>query len=83
MVRRCDELDLAVLELEAFELVEGELEPIPEMTMFTAVDGTVPWSGFRAAANARAADALLDWGDSATRVHAFVIGLPDGDSFVL
>jgi hypothetical protein len=83
LVRRCDQLDLAVLELEGFDLVAGLLEPLPEQKLFTAVDGSVPWDGFRAAANARATDALLDWDDrSGTRVFAFVIGLAGGDSFV-
>ena len=83
LVRRCDQLDLAVLELEGFDLVAGRLEPLPEQKLFTAVDGAVPWDGFRAAANARATDALLDWDDrSGTRVFAFVIGLAGGDSFV-
>jgi hypothetical protein len=82
-VRRCDQLDLAVLELEGFDLIAGLLEPLPEQKLFTAVDGSVPWDGFRAAANARATDALLDWDDrSGTRVFAFVIGLAGGDSFV-
>ncbi len=58
LVRRCDQLDLAVLELDGFDLVAGQLEPLPEQKLFTAVDGSVPWAGFRAAANARAADAL-------------------------
>jgi hypothetical protein len=83
LVRRCDQLDLAVVELEAFDLVDGELEPLPELRLFTTVDGSVPWTGFRGAANARAADALIDWDDrSGTRVFAFVLGLPDGESFV-
>jgi hypothetical protein len=83
LVRRCDQLDLAVLELEGFDMVAGHLEPLPEQRLFTTVDGSVPWPGFRAAANARAADALLDWDDrSGARVFAFVIGLPGGDSFV-
>ena len=83
LVRRCDQLDLAVLELEGFDLVAGQLEPLPEQKLFTAVDGSLEWAGFRAAANARATDALLDWDDrSGIRVFAFVIGLPGGDSFV-
>jgi hypothetical protein len=83
LVRRSDQLDLAVLELEGFDLVAGRLEPLSEQRLFTTVDGSVPWPGFRAAANARAADALLDWDDrSGSRVFAFVIGLPGGDSFV-
>ena len=61
LVRRCDQLDLTVLELEGFDLVAGRLEPLPEQKLFTAVDGSLEWAGFRAAANARATDALLDW----------------------
>ena len=83
LVRRCDQLDLAVLELEAFDLVDGRLEALAEQKLFTAVDDSLPWAGLRAAANARAADALLDWDDpSGTKVFAFVLGLPNGDSFV-
>gem|GEM_PF-1320990 len=82
LVRRCDELDLAVLEMEAFDLGDDVLTEIPGHTLYIEVDGSTPWEVFRPAANARAADTLLDWGHRPTTVVAFVIALPDGESFV-
>ncbi len=82
-VERCDQLDLAVVEMEAFDLEGETLVPRPNLNLTIRVeDGTVDWDGFRAAANVRIADALADWPSRASLVISFVVQQPDGETFV-
>ena len=81
-VRRCDELDLAVAEMEGFDLEGNILKPRPNLTMTIQVPGVADWSTFRVAANAMAADTLAGWPHRSTLVIAFVVQQPDGESFV-
>jgi len=82
-VTRCDQLDLAVVEMEAFDLEGESLIPRPNLSLTIRVeDGTIDWDGFRAAANVRVADALADWPSRATLVISFVVQQPDGETFV-
>ncbi|MBA2337414.1 MAG: hypothetical protein H0V96_06620 [Acidimicrobiia bacterium] len=82
LIRRCDELDLAVVEMEAFELGDDQLTALAGQTLHIELDGSTPWNVFRPTANARATDTLLDWDPDPTTVVAFVIALPSGETFV-
>lgn len=81
-IERCDTLDLAVVEMEGFDLEMGRLIERPNQSMLTRVDAPTSWSVFRPAANARAAEVLHSWRSRDTLVIAFVIQLPTGDTIV-
>ena len=81
-IRRCDELDLAVAEMEGFDLERNILKPRPNLNLTVRVPGVADWSTFRAAANAMALDTLTGWPVRSSLVVAFVVQQPDGDSFV-
>lgn len=81
-IRRCDELDLAVVEMEAFDLEGQVLVPRPNLELTVRVQGPTSWDVFRPAANARALDTLLDWPSRSSLVVAFVVQQPDGETFV-
>jgi hypothetical protein len=81
-IRRCDELDLAVVEMEGFDLEGPVLKPRPNLNLTVRVPGVDDWSIFRPAANAMALDTLKDWPTRTTLVIAFVVQQPDGEAFV-
>lgn len=81
-IGRCDELDLAVVEMEAFDLQGDTLKARPNMNVLIRVQGETEWSVFRPAANARARDALHEWPPRESLVVAFVVQQPDGETFV-
>jgi len=82
LIARCNELDLAVIEMEGFDLEEGELVTRQDHEMAGLARGQTSWRVFRPAANARAGDTLAGWPDRPTLVVAFVVQLPDGETFV-
>lgn len=79
---RCSELDLAVVEMEGFDFVDGELRARPNLVLGVNVPGVSDWSTFRATANAIATETLSSWPERETLVVAFVVQQPDGESFV-
>lgn len=81
-VRRCDELDLGVVEMEAFDLDGVSLTPQPDLSLLIRVQAATDWGVFRPAANARALDTLLGWPAQDSLVVAFVVQQPDGETFV-
>jgi len=81
-VRRCDELDLAVVEMEGFDLEGPVLKPRPNLNLTVRVPGVDDWSIFRPTANAMALDTLKEWPSRSTLVIAFVVQQPDGEAFV-
>lgn len=81
-IARSDELGLAVVEMEGFDLEMGRLIERPNQSMLTRVDNPTGWDVFRPAANARAAEVLESWHARDTLVIAFVIQLPNGDTIV-
>lgn len=81
-IRRCDELALAVVEMEGFDLEGGQLKPRPGLELMIRPESMMSWPEFRAYANARAADTLAGWPQRETMVLAFVIQQPDGDTIV-
>ena len=81
-IERCSELNLAVVEMEGFDLELGKLVARPNQSMLTRVDSPTGWDVFRPAANARAEDVLNGWHARDTLVIAFVIQLSTGDTIV-
>jgi len=81
-VTRCNELDLAVVEIEGFDLVMGELRARPNLVLALTLPGVGDWSTFRPTINAMAAETLSGWPDRETLVVAFVVQQPDGETFV-
>jgi len=82
MVDRCEELGLALTEIDAFDLEGSVLIPRPELGVFVDAPPGIEWSVRAAAANAQARAALEAWPSRSTLVAAMVIQQPDGESFV-
>jgi len=82
MVDRCEELGLALTEIDAFDLEGSVLIPRPELGVFVDAPAGIEWSVRAAAANAQAKAALEAWPSRSTLVAAMVIQQPDGESFV-
>ncbi len=81
-IRRCEELDLAVMEMEGLDLDEGELTADQSLVLETAEQPMMTWSQFRAFANTTAQQALTLWPDRDSLVVAFVFRQPDGVDIV-
>ena len=81
-VVRCSELDLAVVEAEGFDLVNGELKARANMVLAVSLPGVSDWAMFRPTANALVTDTIVGWGERDTLVVAFVVQQPDGETFV-
>ncbi len=81
-IARCDELDLAVVEMEGFDLEGAVLVPRPNLELIVRVQAPTSWDVFRPTANGRALDTLLGWRSRPTLVVAFVVQQPDGETFV-
>lgn len=81
-IARCEELDLAVVEMEAFHLTDGELVAIPEHDLVVNPQPMMSWAQFRTYANATAANALAGWSSDDSVVVAFVFQQPDEEIIV-
>ena len=81
-IKRCDELGLAVVEMEAFDLDGASLIPRANLSLTVRAEGVSDWEVFQPAANVRAADTLTDWPERASLVVSFVVQQPDGETFV-
>lgn len=81
-IARCDELDLAVVEMEGFDLDGSVVKPRPRLVLTVSLPGMDSWRVFRPAANALAQDTLSDWPPRSSLVVAFVVQQPDGQTFV-
>lgn len=81
-IARCEELDLAVVEMEGFDLVDGELRPDPGMELAVTPQSMMTWSEFRTYANATASARLGEWPTRESLVIAFVFQQPDTDIIV-
>lgn len=81
-IRRCEELGLAVVEMEGFDLVDGELRPRPGLELVIRPQEIMAWRDFRSFANTRSLETLGDWATRDSLVFAFVVQQPDGDTFV-
>ncbi|MGI9667832.1 MAG: hypothetical protein ACR2N2_12190 [Acidimicrobiia bacterium] len=81
-IAKCEELDLAVTEMDGFELVRGELAAMEELVLEVPEQPMMTWSQFRSFANAMVTDTLSNWPSRETLVVAFVLKQPDGEEIV-
>ncbi len=81
-IERCEELGLAVVEMEGFDLEGDSLIPRPNLNLVVRAPEITEWSLFRPVANGQARDTLASWPARPTLVVAFVVQEPDGDTFV-
>jgi hypothetical protein len=82
MVARCEELGLAVIEADGFDLEGAVLIPRGELAVFIDAPAGLDWNVRAAAANAQVRAALEAWPSRPSLVAAIVIQQPDGESFV-
>lgn len=82
MVDRCDELGLAIVELDGFEMKRTALMPRPELTVAIAAPPNLDWGVQKAAANAQVRSALEGWPAESSLVAALLIQQPDGEKFI-
>jgi hypothetical protein len=81
-IARCEELDLAVVEMEGFEFRAGELSSNPAMDLAVTPQAMMSWPEFRTYANTTAANTLAGWPDREHVVVAFVFQQPDTELIV-
>lgn len=81
-IAKCEELDLAVTEMEGFDLVDGELSADASLMLAVQDQPMMTWSQFRLFANTSAQQALAAWPMRGSLVVAFVIRQPDGEDIV-
>jgi hypothetical protein len=81
-VRRCDELRLAVVEMEGFDFVSGELKARPGLELVVPPQPIMSAAEFCSHANATALDHLTGWPRRDSLVVAFVIQQQDGETIV-
>lgn len=82
VVERCEQLGLAVIEIDGFDLDGAVLIPRAELGIVIAAPGDIGWGVRAAAANAQVRAALESWPARPTLVAALVIQQSDGESFV-
>ena len=83
-IDRCQELGLAVVEMEGFDLVSGQLKARPGLTlMVRPEEGTSSFRDFAAYANDLAKTNLGNWPHRDSMVIAFVIQQSDGETIVV
>ncbi len=80
-VKRCDELDLAVVEMEGFDLEGPEVVQRPNLVLNVQTISSI-WGSFRPQANFTALDTLGGWPKRESLVVAFVVQLASGDTRV-
>lgn len=80
-ITRCNELDVAVIEMEGFDLEGPELVQRPNLVLNVQTLSSI-WDSFRPQANFTALDTLGDWPKRDTLVVAFVVQLQNGDTRV-
>lgn len=81
-ITKAEELDLAVTEMDGFDLVDDTLTPIPELVFEVPEQPMMTWSEFRAFANTSAHNALTTWPSRDSIVVAFVFKQPDNEEIV-
>ena len=81
-IRRCDELRLAVVEMEGFDLIDGELKARPGLELVVRPQPVMTPAEFYLHANATALDHLAGWPHRDTLVVAFVVQQQDGETIV-
>lgn len=81
-IDKCEELDLAVTEMDGFELVREELAALDGLVLEVPEQPMMTWSEFRSFANATVTNTLSTWPSRDTLVVAFVLKQPDGEEIV-
>lgn len=81
-IERCEELDLAVVEMEGFDLDGTSLIARPNLNLIVQIEGATDWDLFRSTANGRALGTLASWPQRDAMVVAFVVQQPDSETFV-
>lgn len=81
-IAKCEELDLAVVEMEGFDFDGEKLIPRPKLDLVVTPQKMMSWPEFRTYANATSADTLRIWPSREALVVAFVIQQPDAESIV-
>lgn len=82
IVERCEQLGLAAIELDGFDLEGAVLIPRAELGLVIGAPGDLGWSVRAAAANAQMTAALEAWPSRPSLVAALVIQQSDGEAFV-
>ena len=82
-VARCEELDLAVTELEGLEFDGTGVAAREDLVLDVVDQPMMTWSQFRSYANATALNTLSAWPEEEALVFAFVIRQPNGESIVV
>ena len=82
-IRKCEDLGLAVVEMEGFDLVRGRLKGRPGLELMARPQEAVSFAEFRSQANDTAASTLAKWPSRQSMVIAFVIQQPDGETVVV
>lgn len=81
-IAKCEELDLAVVEMEGMDFVAGKLVPRPGLDLVITPQSMMSWPEFRTYANATAQDSLRSWTARSSVLFAFVIQQPDAETIV-
>lgn len=81
-IAKCEELDLAVVEMEGFEMVSENLTAVPALDLAVTPQSIMSWSEFRSYANATASTTLSSWPDRDSISIAFVFQQPDAEIIV-
>jgi hypothetical protein len=82
IVERCEQLGLAVVEVDGFDLEGSVLIPRAELGVFVDAPTGIEWTVRAAAANAQVRAALEGWPGRPSLVAALVVQQPDGESFI-
>lgn len=84
MIAACEALDLAVVTLEGFAVVVGDLSPAPgHTTDLGAAHAGEPWPVFKAGCNVQAQAVLERWMSRPELLVAVEVADRDGDRYVL
>ncbi len=81
-IAKCEEVDLAVVEMEGFDLEGTTLIPRPKLDLQVTPQSVMSWPEFRTFANMTAQDTLRSWPDRESLVIAFVFQQPDMETIV-
>ncbi len=82
-IDRCTDLELAVVNVEGFDLADGEVRARPNLFgSFGGNPEALEWDEYVEEVNERAADLIKGWPKRDTVVVAFRVQEPTGESFV-
>lgn len=82
-IERCRGLGLAVVEMEGFDLVSGQLKGRPGLELMIRPQEAASFAEFQASANDLAGATLGNWPQRDSMVIAFVVQQQDGETIVV